>query len=154
MHAARAAGIPGVLDFDEAPRGPIDTVLTSPTHIIFSSPALASVTGGLDPGRGLEIVRTMTGSWIAVTLGSGGVLWLDEADHLRRTPAFDVKAIDTLGAGDVFHGAFALGLAEKRPIEEAIRRASAVAALKCTRFGGRAGIPCAEDVDEFLAGRE
>jgi sulfofructose kinase len=44
-------------------------------------------------------------------------------------------------------------LAEKRPIEEAIRRASAVAALKCTRFGGRAGIPCADEVDEFLRNR-
>lgn len=153
MQAARAAGIPGVLDFDETPRGPIDVMLTAPTHIIFSAPALASVSGELDPGQGLEVVRSMTGSWIAVTLGADGVLWLDQADDLRTTPAFDVDAIDTLGAGDVFHGAFALGLAEKRPIEEVIRRASAVAALKCTRFGGRAGIPCAEDVDEFLGSR-
>lgn len=153
MRAARAVGIPGVLDFDEAPRGPIDLMLTTPTHIIFSAPALASVSGELDPGKGLKIVRSRTDSWIAVTLGSDGVLWLDEADDLRTTPAFDVDAIDTLGAGDVFHGAFALGLAEKRPIEEVIRRASAVAALKCTRFGGRAGIPCAEDVDEFLSSR-
>jgi len=154
MREARAAGVPGVLDFDETPRGPIDVMLTAPTHIIFSSPALASVSGELDPGQGLEIVRTMTDSWIAVTLGSGGVLWLDDADVLRTTPAFDVSAVDTLGAGDVFHGAFALGLAEQRPIEEVIRRASAVAALKCTRFGGRAGIPCAEEVDSFLAGAE
>ncbi|MEA2010969.1 MAG: PfkB family carbohydrate kinase [Actinomycetota bacterium] len=153
MHAARQVGIPGVLDFDEAPRGPIDDLLTAPTHIILSSPALASVSGELDPARGLRIIRTMTNSWIAVTLGSDGVLWLDEADDLRTTSAFDVDAVDTLGAGDVFHGAFALGLAEKRPIEEVIRRASAVAALKCTRFGGRSGIPCAEDVDEFLSSR-
>ncbi len=153
MHAARAIGIPGVLDFDEAPRGPIDVTLTAPTHIIFSAPALAAVSGEADPSTGLKIVRTMTDSWIATTLGSDGVLWLDEADHHRTTPAFDVEAIDTLGAGDVFHGAFALGLAEERPIEEVIRRASAVAALKCTRFGGRAGIPCAEDVDEFLRNR-
>ncbi len=153
MRAARAIGIPGVLDFDETPRGPIDLILTAPTHIVFSAPALASVSGDLDPGKGLEIVRSRTDSWVAVTLGSDGVLWLDEADDLRTTPAFDVDAIDTLGAGDVFHGAFALGLAETRPIEQVIRRASAVAALKCTRFGGRAGIPCAEEVDEFLSSR-
>jgi len=153
MKAARAVGIPAVLDFDEAPRGPIDVLLTAPTHIVFSAPALASVSDEPDPREGLEVVRTMTDSWIAVTLGADGVLWLDQADDLRTTPAFDVDAIDTLGAGDVFHGAFALGLAEKRPIEEVIRRASAVAALKCTRFGGRAGIPCAEDVDYFLSSR-
>jgi sulfofructose kinase len=153
MREARAAGIPGVLDFDETPRGPIDVMLTAPTHIIFSAPALASVSGEPDPGKGLEVVRTMTDSWIAVTLGADGVLWLDAADNLRTTPAFHVDAIDTLGAGDVFHGAFALGLAEQRPIEEVIRRASAVAALKCTRFGGRAGIPCTEDVDYFLSSR-
>ncbi len=153
MREARAAGIPGVLDFDETPRGPIGVLLTAPTHIIFSAPALASVSGEPDPGKGLEVVRTMTNSWIAVTLGSSGVLWLDAVDNLRSTPAFHVDAIDTLGAGDVFHGAFALGLAEQRPIEEVIRRASAVAALKCTRFGGRAGIPCAEDVDYFLSSR-
>lgn len=152
MQAARGAGIPGILDFDEAPDGPVDVVITAPTHIVFSAPALASVTGRSDPGTGLEIVRNMTDSWIAVTLGSAGVLWLDSADDLRTTPAFDVEAVDTLGAGDVFHGALALGLAERRPIEEVIRRASAVAALKCTRFGGRAGIPCAEEVDSFLAG--
>lgn len=153
MQAARAIGIPGVLDFDEAPRGPIDVMLTAPTHIIFSAPALAAVSGEPDLSTGLKVVRTMTDSWIAATRGSDGVLWLDEADRLRTTPAFDVEAIDTLGAGDVFHGAFALGLAEERPIEEVIRRASAVAALKCTRFGGRAGIPCAADVDEFLRSR-
>lgn len=153
MLAARAAGIPGVLDFDVAPDGPIDSALTAPSHIIFSAPALASVSGQSDPKAALEVVRAMTDSWIAVTLGSKGVLWFDDNNHLRTTPAFDVDTVDTLGAGDVFHGAFALGLAERRPVEEVIRRASAVAALKCTRFGGRAGIPCSEDVDEFLRSR-
>lgn len=153
MHAARAAGIPAVLDFDEAPRGPVGVVLTAPTHIIFSSPALAAVSGEQDPVPGLRSVRAMTASWIAVTLGAGGVLWLDETDESRQSPAFDVDAIDTLGAGDVFHGAFTLGLAEDRPIEEVIRRASAVAALKCTRFGGRSGIPGTEEVDAFLGSR-
>jgi sulfofructose kinase len=153
MHAARAAGIPAVLDFDETPRGPVGVVLTAPTHVIFSAPALAAVSGEQDPVSGLRSVRTMTPSWIAVTLGAGGILWLDDADESRQSPAFDVDAIDTLGAGDVFHGAFTLGLAEGRPIEDVIRRASAVAALKCTRFGGRSGIPGTEEVDAFLGSR-
>jgi sulfofructose kinase len=153
MKAGRTLGIPTVLDFDEAPRGLVDAALTAPTHVIFSAPALASVSGESDPGTGLEVIRGMTDSWIAVTLGSEGVRWLDEAGEARVSPAFDVDTIDTLGAGDVFHGAFTLGLAERRPIEDVIRRASAVAALKCTRFGGRAGIPRVEEVEDFLAGR-
>ncbi len=153
MRDARAVGIPAVLDFDEAPHGSVDAALTAPTHIVFSAPALASVSGEPDPGTGLQVIRTMTDSWIAVTLGPKGVLWLDDSGGLCTAPAFDVDAVDTLGAGDVFHGAFTLGLAERRPIEEVIRRASAVAALKCTRFGGRAGIPCTEEVEEFLGSR-
>lgn len=153
MHAARAAGIPAVLDFDETPRGPVGVVLTAPTHIIFSAPALAAVSGEQDSLLGLRSVRAMTTSWIAVTLGAGGVLWLDDAGEPRQSPAFAVDAIDTLGAGDVFHGAFTLGLAEGRPIEEVIRRASAVAALKCTHFGGRSGIPGTQEVDAFLSSR-
>ena len=70
---------------------------------------------------------------------------------MRR--AFDVDVVDTLGAGDVFHGAFVLALAETRPVPDALRWASAAAALKCTRFGGRAGIPSRAEVDEFLGER-
>lgn len=51
------------------------------------------------------------------------------------------QGVDTLAAGDVFHGAFAVGLAEAMPVEQALRFASAAAALKCLRFGGRLGAP-------------
>ena len=54
-------------------------------------------------------------------------------------PAFKVKAIDTLGAGDAFHAGFTLALAEGRDVVDAMRFASAAAALKCTHFGGGAG---------------
>jgi sulfofructose kinase len=60
-------------------------------------------------------------------------------------------AVDTLGAGDVWHGAFALALAEGRPERQAVRFASAAAALKCTRFGGRNGAPRRAEVDAFLS---
>ena len=149
MELARDLGVPGILDFDHARAVPIDIALTAPTHIIFSAPALASTSGEDDPASGLMFVRARTDAWLAVTLGGDGVIWLGD-DDIRAAPAFDVKVADTLGAGDVFHGAFALALAEHRPIEDVIRRASATAALKCTRFGGRSGIPSAEDVEEFL----
>ena len=73
----------------------------------------------------------------------------------RRTASgrcllFAVQAIDTLGAGDAFHGAFAVALAEGRSRSDCLRFASATAALKCTRFGGASGSPKRAKVEEFL----
>jgi sulfofructose kinase len=61
-----------------------------------------------------------------------------------------VQVVDTLGAGDVWHGAFALGLAEGMDESTAVRFASAAAALKVQRRGGRAGAPCRAEVEELL----
>jgi sulfofructose kinase len=61
-----------------------------------------------------------------------------------------VAAVDTLGAGDAFHGAFALALAEGRDLPAALRFAGATAALKCMRFGGGASAPTRQEVEAFL----
>ena len=66
-------------------------------------------------------------------------------------PAFTVHAVDTLGAGDIFHGAFTLAIAEGQAVEAAIRFASAAAALKCTKPGGPLAAPFRPEVTEFLA---
>jgi sulfofructose kinase len=68
-------------------------------------------------------------------------------------PVFAVAAVDTLGAGDTFHGAFALALAEGRDEPAAMRFAAAAAALKCTRFGGISGTPGRAEVAAFLDAR-
>jgi sugar/nucleoside kinase (ribokinase family) len=62
-----------------------------------------------------------------------------------------VHTVDTLGAGDVFHGAFALAITEKQDLREALRFASAAAALKCTRFGGAFAAPQRAEVEELLS---
>jgi sulfofructose kinase len=80
------------------------------------------------------------------------VYWL-EPERVRHLPAFAVEVVDTLGAGDVLHGAFALGLARGEPIEDALGFACAAAALKCSRPGGRAGAPSANEVEGFLEER-
>jgi sulfofructose kinase len=69
---------------------------------------------------------------------------------VRAFPGFDVDAVDTLGAGDVFHGAFALGLAEGRPVDEVIRWASAAAGLKCERRDTADGFPSRQDVASLM----
>jgi sugar/nucleoside kinase (ribokinase family) len=67
--------------------------------------------------------------------------------------AFPITAVDTLGAGDTFHGAFSLALVEGSDTNQAMRFAAAAAALKCTRFGGISGTPTRSEVDAFLAHR-
>ncbi len=151
LRAARAAGIPAVLDCDHDPAGR-EELLAAATHVVFALPTLARFTGVPDAPGALAAAAWHTDAWVAATAGAAGVHWLDggEARHLA---AFEVGVVDTLGAGDVFHGAFALALAEGRPVAEALRFAAAAAAIKCTRFGGRAGIPTRAEVDEFLEAR-
>jgi sulfofructose kinase len=84
----------------------------------------------------------------AVTRGANGVIWLQH-DLIRRQSAYAVDAIDTTGAGDVFHGAYALAIGARLAPGDAMSFAAAAAALKCTRPGGRAGIPSFEDCLAF-----
>ena len=73
---------------------------------------------------------------------------------MRHERAFAVPVVDTLGAGDIFHGAFALALGQGRSETLALRFANAAAALKCTRPGGGAGAPWRHEVEAFLKERE
>ncbi len=149
MKAARERGVPGILDA-EATVQEAEEAVTLATHIAFSAAGVRAFAGINDPIEGLSHARTRTGAWVAFTDGAGGVRFFD-GDRLCHMPAFAVKVIDSLGAGDVWHGAFALALAEGRGEAEAIRFANAVAAIKCTRFGGRRGTPDRRETEAFLA---
>lgn len=85
----------------------------------------------------------------AVTMGKAGSLGFD-GKRLFRCPAVKVGVVDTTGAGDVYHGAFAFAFARGQTWQECMRFAAAVAALKCTRFGGRTGIPDLKTVEQFM----
>jgi sulfofructose kinase len=153
---ARARGVPGVLDFDRVPDfGGTDELLGLASHVVFGRQGLAHLTGLDDAGAGLRRARELCpAAWLAVTSSAEGVYWLDDAGGgVRREPAFEVAAVDTLGAGDVFHAAFALALAEGRPEAAAARFANAAAALKCARPGGGAGAPLRAEVEAFLRER-
>lgn len=154
--AARACGIPTVLDGEIATPEAFATTLLLVDHAIFSEPGLRAfmenkpLENDIDRLAALEKVRTLGCRIAAVTRGADGVLWIDETGIHRQT-AFKVGVVDTTGAGDVFHGAYTLALGEGSDVTTAMRFASAVAALKCTRRGGRAGIPTRVEVDAFLA---
>jgi len=84
-----------------------------------------------------------------VTNGNQGCFGGD-ASGVYFQKAFSVEVVDTTGAGDVFHGAFVFGLLNNWKLPEILRFASATAALKCTRIGGRSGIPDLATVNKFL----
>jgi sugar/nucleoside kinase (ribokinase family) len=102
-----------------------------------------------DLGAALKKLGQSFKGLLAFTDGSDGVYWL-ENDEVRHMDAFKVKAIDTLGAGDVFHGAFTLRFAESGNLRDSMRFAGAAAAIKCTRFGGLMGAATRAEVDDFL----
>jgi sulfofructose kinase len=147
--AARRSGLAVVIDADMA------TVETDPlfalgTHVIFSGDCLRRTTGIDDLAAGLTRMAQFTDAFLAATNGALPVLWREE-EAIRIMPVFKIAAIDTLAAGDVFHGAFTLMLAEGRGIAEAMRFAAAAAGLKCTRFGGATGAPRRQEVEALLA---
>jgi len=146
---ARAAGLPGVLD-GEAPMDSCGAAMLAASHVAFSRQGLTDWAGTDDIAAGLTAAaKQRNGGFVCVTDGADGVHFRHGATQ-GHVPAFRVRVVDTLGAGDVWHGAFALSLAEGHTATDAIRFASAVAALKCTEFGGRRGIPGRAQVETFL----
>jgi sulfofructose kinase len=143
LKAAHAANRPAILDADTAPLAVLEQLLPLASHIVASEPAVRIICGhALDLETACTDMASRTDAFVAITGGAAGTWWFDrEAGSSRHVAAPKIKAVDTLAAGDVFHGAFAVGLAEAMPVEQALRFASAAAALKCQRFGGRLGAP-------------
>jgi sulfofructose kinase len=152
--AARARGIPVVLDAD-MPMRTTDILLGVASHVVFSAEGLRATAGTHDLGAGLERIAAASRAFLAATDGANGMFWRvpEMQGKSRRMSAFRIRAIDTLAAGDVFHGAFVLALAEGRGETEAIRFAAAAAAIKCTRFGGITGAPGRDEVEAFVTAR-
>jgi len=149
--AARERGIPIVLDADR-PTRPADALVAIATHVVFSAEGLRAAGGHDDVAAALMRVGERSAAFLAATDGANGVTWRAEGGF-ARLPAFPVAAVDTLGAGDVFHGAFVLALAEGQPEPDALRFAAAAAAVKCTRFGGIDGAPRPAEVTALLDAR-
>src|SRR6478609_4778582 len=147
---ARRRGIPVIVDVDRT-MSLREGLLTASSHLVCSSEALQATAGVADDAEALKKIAKLTPSFLAGTRGAQGTIWLDEQQNPQQTPAFPVHTVDTLGAGDVFHGAFAPAATEKQELPEALRFASAAAALKCTRFGGAFAAPQRAEVMELLA---
>jgi len=143
---AQKQRIPGVLDA-EAPVDP--RLMQCASHVAFSRPGLLSLTNETDLAKALAEVAAPLAGWACVTDGANGVYYTDGTE-IKHRPSFPVAAVDTLGAGDVWHGAFALRLGEGADEAAAIVFANAAAALKCMNPGGRAGIPGRLATEDFM----
>ena len=151
LDAARHAGIYGVLDADVAAREILDLLAPLASHIVASRAGAALLTGQPDAAAAAASLAATFASEIVVTAGEQGCYWVDRAaGELRYIAAPHVGVVDTTAAGDVFHGAYTCGLVEGKSGNELLRFASAAAALKCTRFGGRLGAPNRAETETFL----
>lgn len=147
---ARKDGVPTVLDADLGAREALSDLLKHTDYAIFSAPALREFASGSSDEERLDHVLTFGVKHAGVTLGNEGYSWRERGSD-GHVPAFRVSVTDTTGAGDAFHGTFALMLAEGVAVEERVRFAAAAAALKCTRLGSRAGLPSRAELVAFQA---
>ncbi len=111
---------------------------------------LASLNSDEECAVALEALLSISPGTVAITLGERGLVFVHE-DRLARLPAFEAEAVDTTGAGDVFHGAFVYGLITNMDFQGCLSLGSTAAAASITKRGGRTSIPTIEELQQFIA---
>jgi sugar/nucleoside kinase (ribokinase family) len=145
---AKEEGIPTVIDLDKVE--PLTSELIKEIDFLVTSSRFPTLyTGISDQKKAFLELQKQTDGFLCATLGhSGAMAWVD--GEFFYAEGFKVKAVDTTGAGDVFHGGFIYGLLQNWEVEKMLRFANAVAALKCLDIGGRSGIPLLEKTQQFI----
>ena len=150
---ARSLHIPVIADIEPDPPPEYTDLLPLVDHLVINRELGAVLTGHSDPVRmaqELSAGRTCC----AITAGAEGCWYAAQGQPAAHIPAYPVQVVDTTGCGDVFHGAYAFALSRGQRIGNALRLASAVAAMKARFPGGRAGIPRLEEVLKFMREHE
>ncbi|MBV7337816.1 carbohydrate kinase [Chloroflexi bacterium TSY] len=147
IHYATVYQIPTVIDADSL-RPATEQLVQNVDYVVASERFAYEYANQTSVEAGLSKLA-MVAPNVVVTLGERGLIW-QQGSETGRLNAFSVEAVDTTGAGDAFHGAFAAGLATNMEWPELLRYASAVGALCCTKQGGRIGIPSKDEVIAFL----
>lgn len=150
---AHARGVPVVLN--PAPARPLGPALLSRVDYLLPNETEAALLTGMPVVQAdqallaAQALRAAGARCVLVTLGAHGVLASDEHASFLE-PAVRVPVVDTTGAGDTFVGCFAVAIAERRSLAEAVHEAQCAAALKVTRLGAQAAIPRRDEVLAFL----
>jgi ribokinase len=151
---ARAAGRLSVLN--PAPFAPLDDALLALCDYLVPNENEAARLVGSEvndvpsAARAAETLRARGARNVLITLGAAGV-WVDAEGWRGHVPAFPVKAVDTVAAGDTFIGAFVTRLVEGAALHEAVRFGCAAAAIAVTRPGAQPSIPDRQEVEAFLS---
>lgn len=146
---ARAAHIPVTADLDNLYPG-VEALLENVDYSIASKDFHTRLCGESDPFVSLPAIGSRFGCrLVAATLGSDGVLAWDGA-RFHYSPAFDLKPVDTTGAGDVFHAAFAYALLRGDELPRSLDFSCAAAGLACMGMGARGGIASLEKIEELI----
>ena len=155
LEIANDTGIRTVLN--PAPFAPIsDELLRRCDFIIPNENEASKLTGievrdATDAAAAARQLRERAGhAEVLITLGANGV-WLDAEAFTGHVPGLAVEAVDTVGAGDTFIGAFVVRMVEGATPHEAARFGCAAAALAVTRRGAQTSIPTRSEVEEFVA---
>ena len=145
---ARRRGVPTILDAGSLHEG-TRKLAESVDYLVASERYAAQATGSTDPEQALRRLAA-DHPCVVVTLGERGLLWSRKGEQ-GRLDAYPVTCVDSTGAGDAFHGAFALGAARRMEWDDLLCFASAAGALTCTRLGARQGLPSAAEVTQLLS---
>lgn len=147
---AHGAGIPVLADLDTPYKG-IEKLLPYIDYLIASTQFVPAVTGQRDPFKMLKsLARDYRVPTPGMTLGPDGAL-VYHAGRFWYSPGFVVKTVDTTGAGDVFHGAFAYGVLAGWNLARILTFSNAMAALNCAALGARGGIKSRAEVEQLMA---
>jgi ribokinase len=145
---ARDAGVIVVVDAGSMREGPLELVKIA-DYFIASEDFARQYYNGNDPKAAAMELLKHGAKTVIVTMGDRGSICISPEIYFHQ-PAFKINAVDTTGCGDVFHGAFIFGLLQNWDLNKTTRFASATAALKCRKIGGREAIPSLRDVEKFL----
>jgi ribokinase len=145
---ARMHGITVSIDAGTLVEG-IDELLALTDIVIASEKFAARYTGETRMETAVKKLFSGNCKFSAITSGQAGSIGFDGRTFLT-CPAYRVGVVDTTGAGDVYHGAFVFNYARGKTWHACMRFASAVSALKCTRLGGRTGIPDLKTAETFM----
>ena len=141
--------IPVILDVGSM-RNDVSALFPYISHLVCSSDFALPYTTKRNPETIVKALKSKCSGAVVVTFGTDGSTGLSDNSGLVRQKAFRVKTVDTTGAGDVYHGAYIAGLLKNLDLKKRMEMASAAAALKCTKSGGRTGIPSMRQLKAFL----